>query len=176
MKKLFEEERDNINLKINEIDRLLGNDDEFEKYILSIDNNLLDAPDNLNKKIYMAIKEEKIKEKVKLKLDDNIKNSNIVKDVDNTINDNDSVTTMKPPKSEHKYSVVDILKIACFSLVVMISWGCISNINVNNVSKIEIDSEKKDDDIFKIYGKFNEYTGKFSNLLLNPINFERGEE
>jgi len=83
-------------------------------------------------------------------------------------------------KGKESYKFFNILKVACFSLVVMITWTAMTNIsfaskNSDVVAKEEVDNVEEENKISTIYGKVNEFTNTFSSLLLSPVEFKGGE-
>lgn len=86
-------------------------------------------------------------------------------------------------KKKSNYKYLNILKVACFSLVVMITWTAMNNISINrklnkNIAKEKnpIDNVEIENRIFVIYGKANDITNTFSSVLLSPTSFEGGEK
>lgn len=130
--------------KIKYIDSLLDNKDELDKYINNIENSKLDIPLNIEENIKLKLDTEKVK--------------------------NDK-------KNNYKY--LNILKVACFCLVVMITWAGMTNIQLTDkeygdVKNNEVNNIERVNKISAIYGKVSNFTNVFSNLLLSPIEFERG--
>lgn len=85
-------------------------------------------------------------------------------------------------KKKSNYKYINILKVACFSLVVMITWTAMTNISIYNKSsqnmakeKNQVDNVERENKISIIYGKVNDFTNTFSSLLLSPIDFKGGE-
>lgn len=78
--------------------------------------------------------------------------------------------------TKKQYSFFNICKVACFCLVVMITWTLMTNISFDNEKQIRKDENNIEDEnkISVIYGKVTEYTNSFSKLLLSPVEIERG--
>lgn len=135
--------------KIDEVDTLLNDDEILNNYIIDIENSKINVPILLDSKIKEKINEEIIK---------------------NNVEDDMEASYIRP-----KYSFINILKVACFTLIVMVSWFGMKNIIIENkVSKIEVKEVNENNSLSIIFGKVNEYTNMFSSLLLNPIGKERG--
>ena len=78
---------------------------------------------------------------------------------------------------KNKYRFFSILKVACFCLVVMLTWTAMTNISFNKKEQFaseENNNMKEENKISVIYGKVTEFTNNFSNFLLSPIEIERG--
>lgn len=81
---------------------------------------------------------------------------------------------------KNNYKYLNILKVACFTLVVMVTWTAMTNISFaskrsETVAKEEVENVEKENKIAAVYGKVNEFTNTFSSLLLSPMEFEGGE-
>lgn len=131
--------------KINYIDEMLSNEDMLSKYISNVENSKFETPENINEIIKLKINNKK--------LDDKKKNS---------------------------YKYLNILKVACFTLVVMVMWTVMINIPISknsseNIANVEVENVEKENRIHTIYGKVNDFTSTFSNVLLSPIEFKGGK-
>lgn len=131
--------------KINYIEEMLSNEDMLSKYISNIENSKFETPENINEIIKLKINNKM--------LDDKKKNS---------------------------YKYLNILKVACFTLVVMVMWTVMTNIPISknsseNIANVEVENVEKENRIHTIYGKVNDFTSTFSNVLLSPIEFKGGK-
>ena len=89
------------------------------------------------------------------------------------LNKNDNKDNIKINNDKLKY--VSYLKVASFVLIVMVTWNMMLNSNIINKKDYEKDLIKENK-LSMMYGKINEYTSNFSNLLLNPNIIKGGEK
>ena len=83
---------------------------------------------------------------------------------------------------KNNYKYLNILKVACFTFVVMIIWTAMTNISFASktsedlIAKEEVENLERESKISTIYGKVNDFTSIFSSALLSPIEFKGGEK
>lgn len=133
--------------KIEKIEELLEKDEMLEQYLLDLEKGPLKVPISLESSIKSKIQEESIRKKV----EKNIQEEN------------------------GNFNFLNLIKVACFTLIVMVCWFGMSNIGIHHEKEEQKEPVKEENKISAICGKVNEYTNMFSNLLLNPVERERGK-
>lgn len=114
--------------KLNIIDELLSNDNNFQYYINNIENQDIAVPQELTKNM-----------------------TNHIKLVDSV-------------KEFRKYNFIDILKVACFALVTVLSWELVISINNIDYSKLQEKTE-----IVSFSNKDNTITNKLGEFMMDEI-------
>lgn len=134
--------------KIKFIDNLLENEDELEDYIKKIENEKIEVAKDLDSKI-----------------------TNSIEIIDKIQKENNSKLNIKQ-KSTYKFT--DLVKVACFALISVLSW----EIGIRQIDNMKNrDYVKGNIDIIKEESKKDKYniTEKLSEFMMGEI-IKGGEE
>ncbi len=88
----------------------------------------------------------------------------------------------KQMKNKQKMTKFDYLKVAGFTILVLILWnigsmtGILSNSQVNADTSKESENKQTKQSIDEIYQNINGVTNKISEFFVTPTNLERGNE
>lgn len=165
----LKKEKIEVDYEIKKIENIIANNENFEEYILLIENSKQDTPENLANKILDKIDIKKISEETEASI--NIKDSDVKITATNSENNKNDIKVIK--RLEHKF--IDMLKIAACTVFALLIWE-ITPTNTTYAKddiKVEnIEQANKNTDNSK---NKSQISRKINDFFMSSINIERGD-